>query len=359
MRPIAVLISDIHYNMNTLALADAAMRMAINKANELDVSLVVAGDLHDTKANVRGECINAMRATFKTFNRDTGDVRPYSQIRDIYILRGNHDAINEKSKEHSLNFLADLVTIVDKPDFYNLLGVLNGRSVHLIPYQHDTTEFLNYLEKVDKGSCIIMHQGCKDSNAGDYIQDKSALPAECFKDFRVISGHYHTRQTIKTGRPQKGAVGLLDYIGNPFTLTYGEAQDPPKGFQILMDDGLLEFVPTNLRKHVVMEVCYDVLPIHPFLSMIDHIKFNDLVWVKVSGTREQLNKVDRATIKNWCCRIPESFRLDLIPTDVKSQILQSKNLTQGLLLDSLIDSLSNTSTECKERIKQTWKNLCE
>ena len=50
--PIAVLISDIHYNINTLPVADAALRQAIAKANELDVVLIVTGDLHDTKANL-------------------------------------------------------------------------------------------------------------------------------------------------------------------------------------------------------------------------------------------------------------------------------------------------------------------
>ena len=77
--PRAVLISDVHYNLQTLPLADAAMRQAIQKANELQVPLIVAGDLHDTKANLRGECINAMLETFNTCEQD------------IYFLIGNHD----------------------------------------------------------------------------------------------------------------------------------------------------------------------------------------------------------------------------------------------------------------------------
>ena len=62
--PVAILISDVHYNINTLKLADAAMQMAIDEANKLSVPLIVAGDLHDTKANLRGECVNAMLSTF-------------------------------------------------------------------------------------------------------------------------------------------------------------------------------------------------------------------------------------------------------------------------------------------------------
>jgi hypothetical protein len=42
--PIAVIISDVHYNINTLEVADKAMRMAINRANILNIPLIVAGD---------------------------------------------------------------------------------------------------------------------------------------------------------------------------------------------------------------------------------------------------------------------------------------------------------------------------
>src|SRR5579862_1378127 len=107
VKSLAVLVSDVHYNVHTLKLADAAMRMAIVKANKLEVPLIVAGDLHDTKANLRGECVNAMIETFKQCNKPP------------YIIVGNHDRINEKSHEHSLNFLAPYCHIVDSPN--NLL----------------------------------------------------------------------------------------------------------------------------------------------------------------------------------------------------------------------------------------------
>lgn len=345
-RPIAVLISDVHYNVHMLKLADAAMRMAINKANELQVPLIVAGDLHDTKANLRGECVNAMRATFKQCA-----IKPY-------ILRGNHDAINEKSKEHSLNFLEDLATIVDEPGFFNELGSINGNSIHLIPYQHDPEELKSYLKKVDKNSCIIMHQGVTNANSGDYIQDKSALPRECFADYRVISGHYHTRQHIKCGHPRQGSVGLFSYIGNPYTLNYGEANDPEKGFQILMSDGSLEFIPTNLRRHRIVTCGWDE-KYNLFWGPIMKGKVDDLVWVKVEGSREQLQVVTKLWLEKQGYETFSggNFKLDLIPIDTKSQVSATKNLTKGPLIDSIIDGLTNTSNERKERLKSTWKEL--
>lgn len=357
-KPVAVLISDVHYNINTLKLADAAMRMAINTANELQVPLIVAGDLHDTKANLRGECINAMIETFKTHDvKNSG----YGEINTPpFILVGNHDKINEKSEEHSLNFLSPYASIIDSHQFTNEIAC-NGNSLQFIPYQHSTIEFNKCLKKIDKNSVIIVHQGLKDSNSGDYIQDKSAISKEDVADFRVISGHYHQRQDIKCGRPRQGAVGLWSYIGNPYTLNFGEANDPPKGFQILMNDGTLKFTPTNLRKHVVIELDLADLPTalnkiaYPDNYFKHNAKKEDLVWVKLHGPKERLAVWSKEQIGE--CLGLKDFKLDLIPLQNSTNVLKSSTLSQSDLLDSLIDSLTNTSDKCKIRLKQTWKDL--
>lgn len=335
-KPKAVLISDIHYNINTLPLADAALRQAIEVANNLQVPLIVAGDLHDTKANLRGECVQAMRETFKLCK-----LKPY-------VIVGNHDLINEKSKENSLSFLEDLVCLIEKPTYigHTISGVL-------IPYHSNPDELRDLLKSLPNNiiDLIIMHQGIEDSNSGDYIQDKSAITKEDVKDFRVISGHYHARQDIKTGRPQKGAVGLFSYIGNPYTLTFGEANDPSKGFQILHDDGTLTHVPTNLRKHVIVNIEYNLLPIEPYTVVYNK---EDLIWVKLTGTKEQLLNVTRQKVAKHL-GVDTNFRLDLIPTDTETSAPESEKVKDGDLLDQLIDSLSNTSDDRKARLKELWR----
>lgn len=320
MTPVAVLISDVHYSLPNLKLADAAMRMAIAKANALGVPLIVAGDLHDTKANLRGECISAIIETFKL-----------AKIKPI-VLVGNHDLISEKDmSKHALDFLAPYASI------QKYCG--GWKYGHLVAYHNNSDELLTYLKTIPKGSTLIMHQGITGSNSGEYIQDKSAITKDDVAGMRVISGHYHARQTIE----------LLDggswsYIGNPFTTNFGEANDPPKGFQILMDDGSLEFIPTNLRKHIVYELN---------LAEVTPLAFNhqigDLIWLKVTGTKEQLS-----TFKK-----PFDCRLDLVPLDTVSQVNAPQNLTQSEILDQLIDSLTNTSDETKLRLKDTWKRLIE
>lgn len=83
----------------------------------------------------------------------------------------------------------------------------------------------------------------------------------------------------------------------------------------------------------------------------------DLVWVKITDTKERLMALTKDKIASKL-GLMGSFRLDLIPTDTNTQTPEAAlNLTEGPLLDSLIDSLSNTSDERKERLKNLWKAL--
>lgn len=317
--PRAILISDIHFNIQTLDLASNALRQAIDKSNILNIPLIVAGDIHDSKANIRGECIKAMLDTF-----ELATIKPY-------VIVANHDRINERSPEHSLEFLRNAVTLIEQPT-NKFLGLW------LLPYDHDADNLRKFLKTISKGRTLIMHQGIQGSNSGDYIQDKSAITKEDAAGFRVISGHYHTRQTIVL--PDGGQ---WDYIGNPYTLNFGEANDPPKGFQVLYMDGSLEFIPTNLRKHIIYDMGYsdEYKPSH---------NSNDLAWVKIRGTKEQLARVSKQDFSN--------VKLDLIPTDTKTSTKGlSSSLLQFEVLDSIIGSLSDTSTERKERLKKLWKDL--
>lgn len=325
-RPVAVLISDIHYNINTLPLADAALRMAIDHACNLGVPVVIAGDLHDTKAVMRAECMNALIHTLAGSHTE------------VFILPGNHCMVNEKSGEHALEFLAAYspVILVDKPTLNEWLGTM-------IPYQSDAGKLEEIIAATAPGSTIICHQGVQTAYMGHYQQDKASLPKEAFAGRRTVSGHYHRRQDIDCGDG-----GVFSYIGNPYTLGYGEATDPPKGFQVLNEDGTLTFVPTNLRKHVVVERTLDTLydPIAEFVP-------GDLVWMKLTGEASLLDKVDKSEVsKRLLQGLP--FKLDKISLEKQPRVV-----TAGLeqtVYDSIIDSLTETP-EQKNVLKALWKEL--
>lgn len=340
-KPKAILISDIHFNLTTLPVASEALKQAVNKANDLKVPLIIPGDMHDTKANVRGECIKAIQDIL------------YACHNRVHVVRGNHDSINEKSKDTALMFLRgdERIDIIVDNCYLPELGLW------ILPYEHDVERLRGVLKTIPKGSTLIMHQGVEGSHSGEYIQDKSAISHDDVKDFRVISGHYHRRQDIKTGRPRKGAVGLWSYIGNPYTLNFGEAEDPEKGFQILKEDGTLEFVPTKLRAHIVLDYSYDMIDDFMADMTVNYITASDLLWVKVRGPKDKLLKFTKEYITKTL-KLEQSFKLDLIPdTQEVQETKTNKPLTQVELLDSLIDSLSNTDNNSKKRLKDMWKQF--
>lgn len=333
--PLAVLISDIHYNINTLPLADAALRRAIIKANELAVPLIVAGDLHDTKANMRAECMNAMLNTFQMAN-----IQPF-------VLIGNHDKVNEKSHDNSLNFLNEHCILID------LYTYDSDTNLHLFPYYSGKEELRRRLSSIPTGEILIMHQGITDSISGEYIVDHSAITKNDVSGFRVISGHYHRRQTITLPNG-----GQWDYIGNPYTLNFGETNDPEKGYQILMHDGSLEFVPTNLRKHIIIE--HDIKTQATTWSSGPAYQGggrDDLILARVKGTKEELSLFD---VEEWRKDqgIGRYARLDLIQVGDDSRYDHTNNsLTQSELLDSIIDARTDLSDTKKQELKTIWKDL--
>lgn len=336
-KPIAVLISDIHYNINTLEVADEALRMAISEANKLGVPVIIAGDLHDTKANMRAECVSAILNTMRTC------------LYHAIIIRGNHDSIHEKSKRHSLEFLEGHADIIDSDPIISYYI----DNIVLIPYWSNVSELKDFfasskLSSIMNNYIFIMHQGVVGSYAGDYIQDRSALMKEDLPGFRIISGHYHRRQTIDL--PEGGK---LDYIGNPFTLSFAEANDPEKGFQVLHEDGSLTFVPTNLRRHKILELTTDCMG-----GANWNIKDDDILWVKVSGTSAELSKINKKSITENL-RIKQDFKLDLIPTDLDNlKPIEYTNQSNDELLDQIIDSL-NVPAGKKTKLKSTWKDFSE
>lgn len=327
---LAVVISDVHYGLQTLKLADAAMRQAIDKANELNVPLIVSGDLHDTKSVLRGECVKAMIDTLK---------RCY---KTPYILVGNHDLINEKSKEHSLEFLRPYARVIDRPAYWE--------GLYFIPYQHDPKEFLRHLSPVPEGSIVICHQGVNEADMGDYVQDKSAVRFSELKPCRYIAGHYHRVQTIDAlGGGRK--LASFSYVGNPYTLSFGEASDGPKGYGILSESGRLSFVATNLRRHRVIIA-------HSESTWEDtSIVFSpdDLVWVKYSGPRSELARVNKAELVKRLGLPSVNFKLDLIPVE-ESIVIKKESKSGGQILDQLIDETCE-SQENKDQLKVFWRNL--
>lgn len=333
IKPIAVFITDIHFTLKTLELAKVAFIRAQFKAKLLDVPLVVGGDTLDSKAIMRAEIVNTLIELVSV-----KDAPP------TIFLVGNHEKINEKGTPHSLHFLKPYTTVIENVQ----LGSLKGTEVLMVPYQDDPANFTDILTDEDYryAKIVFAHQGLTNSNSGEYILDRTAVQADELPNKKYIVGHYHQKQEIKL---KQG--GVWTFAGNPYSLTFGEANDGDKGYHILYDDGSLEFIPTNLRRHVVYNWTVQKATGR---GIMERPEPNDLVWVKVTGGKEELSKVNKKYIASTL-RI-ENFKLDLIPTETEEYKVPQKQLTNTELLDSIIDN-SQTSDEGKARIKNLWRGM--
>lgn len=342
-KPVAVLISDLHFTVPTLELASQSLVHALEKGQELQVPVIIAGDLLDAKAIIRAEVANRLVSIFS-----------HCEGR-VVVMMGNHDMINEKGSEHSLNFLRTLTEVVSNPVLDKDTGLW------FIPYQNDPERLQALLKDIEEGVTLIMHQGVLGADMGHYVKDSTSLPREAFQDFRVISGHYHKAQDIKCGRPRKGAVGLFSYIGSPYTISFAEAGDGPKGFRVLWSDGTLESVPTDLREHRIFNRTTQEI-----FNMIerDDVKSdfgfpelhpNDVLWFKVTGPVSELDKVKKVDIAKHVIG-HSNFKLDKIPTEYILTAEAPKERKDWELLDSIIDRLPESPVK-KEELKKLWREV--
>jgi hypothetical protein len=335
--PVCVISGDIHFTPATLELATSVVQQMKAKAKQLGVPMILNGDTLDSKAIVRGECANRLIELL-----DDKSVKTIVNV-------GNHDLISEKGKEHVLNFLKPYCRVVDTPTF------VADVDSWVIPYFGNNSELQAVLNSIPNESRLIVHQGVETANLGHYVFDKSSLPKESYANFRTIGSHYHCRQDIKCGRPRKGAVGLFSYVGSGYTVNFGEANDPEKGFQILMDDGSLEFVPTNLRKHVVAEAEISINGAWLWPNGSYKIGPHDLIWLKITGPRSELKKLNKEQIGKQLLG-HSNYKLDLLPTDAEETTQQVDKLQDTEVLDNLIDSLGETK-EQKLRLKSMWREI--
>lgn len=320
--PAFVAISDIHFTVNSLPLASAALKSALLKAELLGVPLIIAGDLNDTKAIIRAEVANALI-----------QILSYSKI-EIFILVGNHDLMNEKGSEHGLNYLRPYARIIDKPT-----RIKSFENTVFIPYQTDTAKLQEILSTIcNPGDLLVMHQGIQNAYMGDYVQDKTSISAKLLENFVCISGHYHRHQT----------VGTLTYIGSPYTTSFGEANDGPKGFLVVNEDGTFKREILNLRKHVISEYTPDNPPGKDVFNQ------QDLVWIRLSGPSSWLDTINKREL-GIKLRLA-NFKLDKCVTDRPEITSENRKLTDSELFDHIIDNTSD-SKERKENLKRLWKEL--
>lgn len=266
--------TDIHLKFSNLAITQGLFNTILRIVEERKIrEIVLTGDINDTKAIIRSECLNQLRK-FCTKLRGLDC--------QVYVLVGNHDMHNAKSMEfgHSLESLKDLmnVTVFDTPTTH----AVGGKRVKFLPYTEDNKLLMKELKNEEKAEFLFCHNGISGAamNSKGMFDDFSISTSK-YKNFkRVFVGHYHAYQELEN----------IIYLGSPFSHSFAESNTKKYIGIIDMNTGNVELVEPGLRGHYD----YDVKS----AGIIKYNKFNvhpertneDLVRVFLYGTKEDNKK---------------------------------------------------------------------
>lgn len=234
MSKIAIL-GDLHIGIKQAdAFMEAYQLEFFNKClfpylNQHKITTVLqTGDWFDSRRAIRHSSMNIVR----------NHIIPQIGDQQWYVLVGNHD-MGERETIHP-NACTELLgthpnfTVVDKPKTYKLEGV----DVDLIPWicKENKNDVLSFIENSNSLYC------CGHFELSGFYYYKGVKSEGRSKTFlqnynKVWSGHYHTQS--------KGSN--VHYLGTPYQLTFGDADDP-RGFWVYdTETSEIEFVPNPVN----------------------------------------------------------------------------------------------------------------
>ncbi|MGL6229391.1 MAG: metallophosphoesterase [Culicoidibacterales bacterium] len=176
--------------------------------------LVQTGDWFDVRAGLSQETMRFQREVILPLLRDAFDT--------IHVIVGNHDMhLKNQIRPNSVyeSFHSDsLFNVIEEPTTVSIGGDL----VDLIPWEcsENKEQIRNFIHKSSSEICV----GHWELTGFEFYKGVPSTGEETEfleKYVKVISGHYHTQS-------QKGNI---QYIGTPYTLTLGDANDV-RGFWV-------------------------------------------------------------------------------------------------------------------------------
>ena len=154
---------------------------------------------------------------------------------ELNLLTGNHDMPGRYTTKHSsINVFGSMATIIDQP----MMETIENYSFYWLPYIERLDQCRWALNKIAESkdqntkAILLGHLDIHGAYYHTHVPSTHGITVDEIKNTfdMIITGHYHTRQTI----------GNITYIGSPYQQNFGEANEK-KGFMIF-DNGNLEFV---------------------------------------------------------------------------------------------------------------------
>lgn len=242
MKPIALLINDLHIAKDNIFEFEKNWNEALKICEEYDIKRIyVGGDIFTTR-NVQHlmPLLTVMRCLERTTLKGI----------ETTIAFGNHDCpvYGEKDSWCDVLGYVDGVKIVN--DF--MITSVGDVAFAMIAYFPEETMMVGKLKELDNmlgelgvecyDTVLYLHSGIHGA-LGD-MDIPNEMPQEPLQKYRkVLCGHYHNRTTI----PETN----IEYIGSSRAHNFGE--DEEKGYTLLYADGSTSFVKNEVNTRYVTE----------------------------------------------------------------------------------------------------------
>jgi len=255
----------------------------------------------------------------------------------VILVVGNHDTPNADGKANTLDIYSaleiDNVFVSRKPELLNIETKSGNLQIVTLPWLHkndyktvgDKLNLLYGKIKSDSPAIFLSHVEVEGASYGSEkglaIANDVTVPLPLLQDKRlnyVALGHIHKHQILSSNPP-------VVYAGSPHRIDFGEEKED-KGI-ILVDieeTTTFQFVSTNSRKFLSIEVALKAEDKNPTQTILDEIRKHDIE-----------DKIVRLTIN--------------IPAELDSEIEMDK-IKKTLASAHLIAGISR-NVERRERIK--------
>jgi DNA repair exonuclease SbcCD nuclease subunit len=280
--------------------------------------IAILGDLTDAKDRHDSILVNRLVANLKTL----------AKVGRVFILRGNHDFIDEQHPFFRFLHRPPDINYINTPT----LHFFHDFSALFIPCTRDGELFKRQAQETKQPEYILTHQtydGCLSENGTKL----NGIPPSVFKDYpgRVWSGDIHTPQ--KVGKK-------IEYVGAPYPIKFGDLYKPRC---VLLSATGSEDLHFPFQQKLLVEIgSGEMLPLLPEGAQIKlrvHLRRRDLAdWRSLrAGLQEQAlaAKLDLVSIEPaWTPERAVRASEEVLQTQSKVEIV--KDYAQRKKLDKAL-----------------------
>lgn len=314
--------SDEVYKNNRFRIQCECLEYILNQAEKLNLPVIFGGDLFHTRQKVPVFDFNKIYSIFA------------NTTVPIYLLRGNHDSINNlmgsESSIDTFKFLPN-ITVISEPEVIRI----NDLNLYFMPYGEDTKAIKEKLKEFAEDSVnysntlLVSHLGIQGATINGTVSDSPLMTGDFYPNsFNFIyMGHYHKRQKL-------GNLNNFIYGGSTIQNSFSDSGES-KGYDILDFENSKvtdTFYPLDTPKFITVDKWDDYAK--------QEIDSGNYVRVRIPA--DQVETIKNSDVDQTLVRTEpiKSFELNSrigittedAPIDIVSKYLSSKQLDEYLPL---------------------------